>query len=120
MTTLEKDLQVNGTQEAIRFQVGLPMRFRIFGEKVWREGWVETMSVTEILFRSSREVAASQGMEIRIALPSPQSGAHGGIIVGKARVLRCFAMPEMQAQNLIVASISSPRLLHVAEGSSKR
>lgn len=116
---VEKQLQTNDINGAIRFQVNLPMRFRIFGEKVWREAWVETMSVTEILFRSSTDVGESKGMDIRITLPSPHSGAHGGTIVAKAKAVRCLPVSDLRGQFLTVASISGARLLHFAEDSGK-
>ena len=115
MTMAEKQVQPNNISGAIRFQVNLPMRLRIFGERVWREAWIETMSVTEVLFRSSTDVGESRGMDIRITLPSPQSGAHGGTIVAKAKAVRCLPASDPHGQFLTVASISGARLLHFAE-----
>lgn len=119
MTMLEDHLQTNRIQGGICFQVSLPMNFRIFGEKVWHEGWTETMSVTEMLFRTSKSAEPGKGMEFRISLPSPQHGSRGGTIVGRAKVLRCFGVTELPGQNLIVASVSRPRLLHFDADSSK-
>lgn len=113
MSTLEKHLQDGGGQRAaIRFHVSLPMRFRILGERVWREACAETVSISEVLFRTSTELEAGKGVDVRILLPSPQRGSRGGVIVGKGRVMRCFTVSDVPGEMFVTAVLSSLRLLH--------
>ncbi len=111
MTLSEKSAQGKEAHSATRFQVSSPMRFRIFGERLWRDGWVETMSLAELLFHTEQELEAGKSMDIRIMLPSPHEGPHGGIVVGHAKVLHSVRLPEMPGRVFVTASLSTPRLL---------
>jgi hypothetical protein len=112
MGTLEKHLQAGAERGAIRFHVRLPMRFRMVGEQTWHEGWAETMSMGEILFRTNTALEAGKGLDIRVMLTTPQRSTGGGAIVGRAKVVRCFTVSDVPGTSFVTATLSSPHLLH--------
>lgn len=98
-------------EEGARFQIGLPMRFRIAGERFWRDGWADTMSLTEIVFRGEDGVEIGKTIDIRLVLRRPSSRERGGTIVSKAKVTRSLPLPEMPGYTAMTAELNSPRLL---------
>jgi predicted metalloprotease len=110
MTSLEKQ-KLNVPRAAIQFQVSLPMRFRIRGERAWHDAWADSMSAAEIIFRGDEVMEIGETLDIRLGLPQPGIGRHGGTIVSKAKVTQSWRLSEKPEQAFIAAALSGPRLI---------
>ena len=110
MTSLEKQ-KLNVPEAATQFQISLPMRFRIMGERVWREGCVDSMSLTAIVFRGEEEMEIGTAFDIRLVLPRVRSNRRGGTIVSRGKVTRSWPLSETPGQVFVAAALTGPRLL---------
>src|SRR5215469_10814924 len=108
MTSLEKE-SPSVPQAAMQFQISLPMRFRVRGDRVWRDAWVDSMSPTEIVFRGDEVLEIGKTLDIRLVLPQRGIGRQGGTIVSKARVTQTWRLPEKPRQAFVAASLTGPR-----------
>jgi hypothetical protein len=102
----------------MQFKISLPMRFRIRGQKVWQDAWVDSMSAAEIIFQGDVVMEIGKALDIRIVLPQPGIGRQGGTIVSKAKVTESRPLSEKPRQACIVARLSTPRLLRFGPDSS--
>ncbi len=107
----EKQPTEQRPREATRFRIDVPLQFRIRGEKKWREGWVDNVSLTDILFSGAEMVEAGKSIEIRLVLPGPRKGHRGGTIVSRAKVKRCWRLIDGVGRAMIAAGLNNPRLL---------
>lgn len=98
-------------RDALRFQIHLPMRFRILGERIWHDAWADSMSLTSIVFRGDEMMEIGKTLDIRLMLPRPEGRRSGGTIVSRARVIRSSPLSEASGQAIISAALASPRLL---------
>ena len=113
MASLEKEMP-SVPQAAMQFHIGLPMRFRVRSEKLWREAWADRMSATEIVFRVDEVLEIGKTLDIRLVLPQPGIGRQGATIVSKARVTQSWQLPENPELAFVAASLTGPRLLRFA------
>jgi hypothetical protein len=110
MTSLGKQ-RLDVPRAGMQFQISLPMRFRIRGEKVWHEAWADSMSVSEIVFRGDKVIEIGRILDVRLVLPQPGTGRRGGTIVSKAKVMQSWPGSENPDQAFTVAALAGPRLL---------
>lgn len=98
-------------RKAIRFDIDLPVRFRLLGEKVWREGEVYKVSSTEILFGVEGIIEPGKRIDIQLVLPGTRKGYPGGTIVSRATIAECSPSGSGMDRAKISASMENPRLL---------
>jgi len=107
-----------GTRGVSRFQINLPMRYRLHGERVWRDGWVDNMSLTEILFSGTGMVDVGKSIDIRLVLLG-RGGGRGGTIVSKAKVTRSWPFLDLPGQAFIAATLINPRIVRFDSDSAR-
>jgi hypothetical protein len=111
MTTLqEKQLAVQEAGGPIRFQIGLPMRYRVSGESVWHDAKADSMSLTEIGFSGAEMPVVGQSIDVWVPLPH-HKGSLGATIVSKGKVTASQQAVESPERWFMTASLSKPRLL---------
>ena len=102
-------------QRALRFQISMAIRYRILGEKIWREGRVENISMTGLLFSGTDVIESGTSIDIRLVLPGRRLGSLGGTIVSKGKVTRSLAARDTVRRALVAAALINPRLLRLRE-----
>lgn len=102
----------------MQFQISLPLRFRLLGENIWHDAWADSMSATEIVFRGGEVMEIGKTIHIRLVLPLPGIGRHGGTIVSKATVMQSWPLSTHPVQAIIAAALKRPRLFR--SGSDNR
>lgn len=78
------------TRRATRFELRVPVRYRLKGEKLWHSGKTENVSGTGLLLRGQSALRLGTFLELCLALPTmdmdeaPELICHG-IVVRSAR-----------------------------------
>lgn len=89
---------------APRFAVHLPVRYRSVGAAHWREGQIENISCSGILFWTDRLLAVDTPVEMSFVLPL--AGMEPGIVC-RGRVVRTVLPKAGDAHPGVAATISS-------------
>ena len=96
---------------AQRFPIHAPLRYRVRGERSWREGSVENISVSGLLFKGERLVALQTPIELSFVLPGKPGGDPGARVTGRATVIRSPADPSVPGNTAMAAAITRSRLV---------
>lgn len=95
------DGQVTGTRfpgsfvpRADRFHMALPLRYRRLTDESWREGQIENISGSGILFRAGAPLELATRIELAFSLPSSDPHEPAASIHCKAEVVR-VAPPQL-------------------------
>jgi hypothetical protein len=95
---------------AKRFSLQIPLRYRINGDRAWREGQSENISSSGVLFRSGSCAELSAAIEMSFVLPVEISeGAAEVFCYGK--IVRTSPFAECEDLHLLAARILRYRLL---------
>jgi PAS domain S-box-containing protein len=81
---------------ARRFNLQLPLRYRLLGEHSWIPGTTENISRSGLLFRAQEVLQPNAQVEINLVLPSEIAGLAATEVVCRGEVVRSFG-PENPA-----------------------
>jgi CheY-like chemotaxis protein len=73
---------------ARRFNLQLPLRYRLLGEKNWRPGTTENISRSGLLFQAQELLEPNAQLEINLVLPSEIAGLAATEVVCRGEVVR--------------------------------
>ncbi len=73
---------------AQRFNLHLPLKYRLVGEEDWRKGTTENISRSGMLFQAEELVAPSAQLEINLVLPAEIAGLTAAEVVCRGEVVR--------------------------------
>jgi hypothetical protein len=73
---------------ADRFQMALPVRYRPVADEVWREGQIENISGSGILFRAGALLEPATKIELAFSLPSSDPHEPAASIHCNAEIVR--------------------------------
>ncbi|HTR64959.1 MAG TPA: ATP-binding protein [Terriglobales bacterium] len=82
---------------AQRFNLQVPLRYRLVGEREWRQGTTENISRSGMLFRAEEMVSPSALVEINMVLPVEIAGLAAAEVICRGEVVRTL-MPEKSSQ----------------------
>jgi PAS domain S-box-containing protein len=80
--------KVTAPFRATRFDLHLPLKYRLVGESGWREGTTENISRSGMLFRAEEFVAPNAQLEINLVLPAEIAGLAAAEVVCRGEVVR--------------------------------
>lgn len=89
----------------MRFPIEAPLRYRVHGERHWREGTTVNISKSGVLFRCNQAVVPGTNVEMSFMLPVELSGEPGAKVTCRGVIVRSKEFP------LIAARIHGSRLL---------
>jgi PilZ domain len=107
---LESDEVETDSQRARRFPLPLPLRYRSIGGTQWRDGQVENISRSGVLFRADHLLAVDTPLEISFVLPV---GDRPGVVC-RGRVVRTVPPSADAAPPGLAATIASYHFLRPA------
>ncbi|MDR3727272.1 MAG: hypothetical protein P4K86_09550 [Terracidiphilus sp.] len=96
---------------AQRFPIHAPLRYCIRGEKQWREGILENISITGLLFKGAFLVERNTSIELNIVLPARPANAQGARIVCQGTILRSWTCSGVPPMAMMAAAITHTRLV---------
>jgi PAS domain S-box-containing protein len=80
--------KVSSPFRATRFDLHLPLKYRLVGERDWRQGTTENISRSGMLFQAEESVAPNALLEINLVLPAEIAGLAAAEVVCRGEVVR--------------------------------
>ncbi|MBZ5707102.1 MAG: response regulator [Acidobacteriia bacterium] len=88
---------------AQRFDLHLPLKYRLLGENDWRRGTTENISRSGMLFRAEELIPPNAQLEINLVLPAEIAGLSAAEVVCRGEIVRAMA-PETPTMHPAVAA----------------
>ena len=88
---------------AQRFDLHLPLKYRLLGENDWRRGTTENISRSGMLFRAEELIPPNAQLEINLVLPAEIAGLSATEVVCRGEIVRAMA-PETPTMHPAVAA----------------
>ena len=73
---------------ATRFDLHLPLKYRLLGERDWRKGVTENVSRSGVLFRANEKLSLHTQLEFNLVLPVGAAGPSPAEVVCRGEVVR--------------------------------
>ena len=80
--------KISSPFRATRFDLHLPLKYRLVGESGWREGKTENISRSGMLFQAEEPIAPNAQLEINLVLPAEIAGLAAAEVVCRGEVVR--------------------------------
>ena len=71
-----------------RFDLHLPLKYRLLGESGWREGTTENISRSGMLFQAEEIITPNAQLEINLVLPAEIAGLAAAEVICRGEVVR--------------------------------
>lgn len=104
----------NGTSDlmrAQRFAIQMPIQYRPTGETGWREGRVENVSRSGVLFQAGQIMDVGTPVEMSFELPVEIGGLGGAAVVCHGEIVRIAPAATAEATAALAARILDYRLM---------
>lgn len=96
---------------AQRFEIPMPLHYRRRGEEEWREGTIQNISRTGVLFRVEELMEESTLVEMNFQLPEEVGGVNAAQILCAGRIVRTVLPAATDQPPALVAIIQSYRFI---------
>ena len=97
---------------ARRFNLHLPLRYRLLGEKDWRPGTTENISRSGLLFAAQELLQPNAQVEINLVLPSEIAGLAATEVVCRGEVVRSIEPQSPELPPALAAKILQYHFQH--------
>jgi PAS domain S-box-containing protein len=97
---------------AQRFNLHLPLKYRLVGEGDWRQGTTENISRSGMLFRAEEMIPPNAMLEINLVLPAEIAGLSAAEVVCRGEVVRALEPEEPTMNPALAAKILQYRFQH--------
>jgi PAS domain S-box-containing protein len=121
MARLAPENQLRGTREKIsypfraqRFNLQLPLKYRLLGQHDWRQGKTENISRSGLLFRAEEAIAPNVQLEINLVLPPEIAGLSAAEVVCRGEVVRTVEAEAASVSPALAAKILQYHFQHGA------
>jgi CheY-like chemotaxis protein len=99
---------------ARRFNLHLPLKYRLVGEKSWRDGTTENISRSGLLFRAPEALQPNVQLEINLVLPPEIAGLPATEVVCRGEVVRSVGPDGSNMSPALAAKILQYHFQHGA------
>ena len=97
---------------ARRFNLQLPLRYRLLGEKDWRPGTTQNISRSGLLFQAQELLEPNAQLEISLVLPAEIAGLAATEVVCRAEVVRPIRGQSPELSPALAAKILQYHFQH--------
>jgi len=97
---------------ARRFNLHLPLRYRIVGEQSWHQGTTENISRSGLLFQAQEELQPNAQLEINLVLPPEIAGLAPTEVVCRGEVVRSVGPQGPEVSPSLAAKILQYHFQH--------
>jgi PAS domain S-box-containing protein len=104
--------KVSSPFRATRFDLHLPLKYRLVGESGWREGKTENISRSGMLFQAEEPIAPSAQLEINLVLPAEIAGLAAAEVVCRGEVVRTVNQESGTVSPTLAAKILQYHFQH--------
>jgi len=112
-----KSVQVVGTgfrsrvTRAQRYELDTVIRYRIRGEKKWREGIMKNISISGVLIHADHSVPPDTAIEWKFSLPVHLNGESAAEVLCRGSVVRTSSCVGQGEAAIVAARINHSRFL---------
>jgi PAS domain S-box-containing protein len=96
---------------AQRFNLHLPLKYRLLGEDDWHQGTTQNISRSGLLFQAEEEIPAAAQLEINLVLPAEIAGLAAAEVVCRGEIVRTVA-PSSDIHPSLAAKILQYHFQH--------
>ena len=82
------DRSQHGSPRAQRFDIQLPLRYRVCGETAWLEGLIENISYSGVFFWAEQPLDVDTPIEMSFEMSGEVDGQVGAEVVCKGEIMR--------------------------------
>ena len=97
---------------ARRFNLHLPLRYRLLGEQRWLQGTTENISRSGLLFQGEEVLQPNAQLEINLVLPAEIAGLAATEVVCRGEVVRTIGTPGSGVSPALAAKILQYHFQH--------
>jgi CheY-like chemotaxis protein len=97
---------------AKRFNLHLPLKYRLLGENDWRTGTTENISRSGMLFRAPEALSPNAQLEINLVLPAEIAGLTSAEVVCRGEVVRTVEGDKQAVHPALAAKIIQYHFQH--------
>src|SRR5712671_1271461 len=97
---------------ARRFNLHLPLRYRLLGEQRWLQGTTENISRSGLLFQAEEMLQPNAQLEINLVLPAEIAGLAATEVVCRGEVVRTIGTPGSGVSPALAAKILQYHFQH--------
>jgi PAS domain S-box-containing protein len=97
---------------ARRFNLHLPLRYRLLGEDSWRPGTTENISRSGLLFQAQELLQPNAQVEINLVLPPEIAGLAATEVLCRGEVVRCIGSQGQEMSPALAAKILQYHFQH--------
>jgi PAS domain S-box-containing protein len=97
---------------ARRFNLHLPLRYRLLGEQHWLQGTTENISRSGLLFQGEEMLQPNAQLEINLVLPAEIAGLAATEVVCRGEVVRSIGTPGSGVSPALAAKILQYHFQH--------
>ncbi len=97
---------------AQRFNLQLPLKYRLLGENDWRSGTTENISRSGLLFRAQEAISPNAQLEINLVLPAEIAGLAAAEVVCRGEVVRTIEGESSSISPSLAAKILQYHFQH--------
>jgi PAS domain S-box-containing protein len=99
---------------AQRFNLHLPLRYRLLGQQDWRIGTTENISRSGLLFRGEERLQPNAQLEINLVLPAEIAGLSAAEVVCRGEIVRTIEPEDATMHPALAAKILQYHFQHGA------
>ncbi|HEY1270346.1 MAG TPA: ATP-binding protein [Terriglobales bacterium] len=103
------------TFRAQRFNLSLPLRYRLLGEEDWKKGLTENISRSGLLFRAEELLETNAQLEISLVLPPEIAGLSAAEVVCRGEIVRSVQPSDTKLSPALAAKIIQYHFQHGAQ-----
>ncbi len=104
--------KISSPFRATRFDLHLPLKYRLVGESGWREGTTENISRSGMLFQAEEPIAPNAQLEINLVLPAEIAGLAAAEVVCRGEVVRAVNRESGTVSPTLAAKILQYHFQH--------
>ncbi|HEY1461789.1 MAG TPA: ATP-binding protein [Terriglobales bacterium] len=97
---------------AQRFNLHLPMKYRLLGEDSWHRGTTENISRSGLLFQAEEAIPETAQLEINLVLPAEIAGLAAAEVVCRGEIVRAVHAESSQVHPALAAKILQYHFQH--------
>src|SRR5713101_6696752 len=96
LSTLRTNVRekLTSASRAQRFNLQLPLKYRLLGESAWRNGTTENISRSGMLFRAEETIQPNAQLEINLVLPAEIAGLSTAEVICHGEVVRTVELEQ--------------------------
>ena len=100
---------------AQRFDLHLPLKYRLVGEQNWRQGTTENISRSGMLFRAEEAIPTNAQLEINLVLPAEIAGLSAAEVVCRGEIVRTSSSETAAVHPALAAKILQYHFQHTSQ-----